>query len=366
MLKILNHFKKLDWIVILCAFSLSAIGLLSIYSSSFFRGDLSFFRKQIIFVCLGLVIMLVLSRVDWRILREEPYLVLSLYFLFILLLGGLLVFGSEIRGVRGWYRLGPVSFDPLPFTEVILIILLAKYFSKRHVDLYNARHVIVSGLYTLVPFALVFVQPDLGSALLLLAVWSGILLVSGIKTKHLILLLVLAVVLLAMAWSLALKPYQKERVSDFLFSDGDSQGVGWSQRQSRIAVGSGGLWGKGFRQGTQVQFGFLTLPQTDFIFSVLAEEFGWIGSMIVLLLISILCFRMISLVFRSGTNFPRLFAVGLSVIIMFQSFVHTAVNLALLPVVGLPLPFVSYGGSHLIAYFAGLGIFQSLTVYLEK
>lgn len=364
MSKIISHLKGLDWLVIVCVISLCIIGLVSIYSSS--GVDLSSFRKQIYFIGMGIVLMILLSVVDWRLFREEPYLLLLFYLSLVLLLAGLLIFGSETRGIRGWYRLGPISFDPLPFTEIALIILLAKYFSKRHVELYNMKHIIVSGLYALTPFLLVFLQPDLGSALLLGATWLGVLLVSGIKTKHLLVLVLLGLIVLALGWSVILKPYQRERVMGFLFSDDQGQGVGWSQRQAKIAIGSGGLLGKGFQRGSQVQLGFLTLPQTDFIYAAISEEFGWIGGTLTILLITILCLRMVFLAFKSGSNFPRLFAIGLSVIIMFQSFVHVGVNLALLPVIGLPLPFVSYGGSHLIAYFMGLGIFQSLTVHPEK
>lgn len=361
-----KHIKRLDWTVILACLALSGIGLVSIYSSSFFRKDLTFFYRQSLFVGLGFVLMLVISFFDWRVLREEPYFLLLLYFIFIFLLGGLLIFGSSTRGIRGWYKLGPISFDPLPFMEIIVIIVLAKYFSKRHVDLYNLKHIFVSGLYIALPFVLVFFQPDLGSAILLLATWGGILLVSGIKTKHFLLLISVAIIVAVLVWVFALKPYQKERIIGFIFPESRGQDVGWSQRQSRIAIGSGGLWGKGFKQGTQVQLGFMTLPQTDFVFSAIVEEFGFMGGMITLSLISLLCSRSILLAFDSGTNFPRLFAIGLSVIIMFQSAVHVGVNLVLMPVVGIPLPFVSYGGSHLLAYFAGLGILQSLKTHPER
>ena len=366
MSRLIRHLKRLDWVIIGSVILLSVIGLVSMYSASSFRGEIDLFQKQVVFIGIGILVMFLMSLVDWRGLRDEPYLLLLLYFLCIALLGMLLLFGQQTRGIRGWYKLGPISFDPLPFTEIILIVLLAKYFSKRHVELYDARHILVSGIYAAIPFLLVFMQPDLGSALLLLAIWGGILLASGVSVRHLLLLFVLALILAGLAWSFALKPYQRSRIHGFLFPDEDVRGIGWSQRQSKIAIGSGGLFGKGFNEGTQLQMGFLTFPQTDFIFSAIAEEFGLLGVLAILSLTLLICVRSVIIAYKFGTNFPRLFAIGFAVIVMFQTFVHAAVNLGLIPVIGLPLPFVSYGGSSLVSYFIGVGILQSLRTHPEK
>lgn len=357
--------KKIDLSVLACTLGLSGLGLVSIYSSSFFRNGFLNFRKQVVFLIIGFSLMFFLARLDWRLLRDSRFLLLC-YFTLLLLLCGLLFLGKRIRGIRGWYRLGFLSFDPVPFMEAVLILVLAKYFSLRHVELYNLKHIFVSGLYALFPFALVFFQPDLGSALLFFFVWLGILVVSGIRLKHFLLLLFLFLLLSGLAWSFLLKPYQKERLADFVFPERDIRRGGWSQRQALIGLGSGGFWGKGFKKGTQVQLGFLTFPQTDFIFAAIGEEFGLAGVMALLLLMLYLCFRIVKVAYKSKTNFPRLFAFGFSLLLITKTFIHAGVNLGLLPVVGLSLPFVSYGGSEILAHFVCLGILQSINTHPEK
>ncbi len=361
-----QNFKKLDWVVIVCALSLCSMGLISIYSSSLFRENFSNFKKQIFFLCLGLALMFILSNFDWRALRDQPHFLVALYLLSVLSLAGLLFFGPYVRGTRRWYKIGPFSFDPLPFCQILIIALLAKYFSVRHVELYNIKHVLISGLYILVPFGLVFLQPDLGSALLLVVIWVGILVAAGIGLRQFTFLCLVFVMLALVGWMFLLKPYQKERAVTFMFPDRELQGAGWSQRQAKIAIGNGGLLGQGFGQGSQVQMGFLPLPQTDFIFAAWAEEFGFLGVGVMLALILILCLRIVKISYESKTNFPRLFALGFSVLVVLQVFIHVGMNLGLLPVVGLSLPFVSYGGSTMLAYFLGLGILESLKIHPEK
>ncbi|GAI31980.1 unnamed protein product [marine sediment metagenome] len=180
----IRHFKKLDWILIITAILLVGIGLLSIYSSSVGKGDFLNFKKQIIFFGGGFFLMLTLSFFDWRELRENPYLILIFYLLCLFGLAGLFFFAPEIRGVKSWYKLGPISLDPIEFTKIILIILLAKYFSMRHIEMYRVRHILLSGAYILFPAILIFLQPDLGSVLILIALWIGVLIISGIKLRH--------------------------------------------------------------------------------------------------------------------------------------------------------------------------------------
>ena len=294
MTRLLRFFKKLDWLVILCAFFLAFSGLVSIFSSSFFRSDFLNFKKQIFFLFFGFLLMILIGFFDWRALRDSR-LILALYFFSVLALMGLVLFGVKTKGIKGWYKLGSFSFDPVPFAAIVLILILAKYFSLRHVELYNLKHIFVSGLYSLLPFILVFSQPDLGSALLFLSIWGGILIVSGIEIKHFLLLLLLFFVFVVVCWVFLLKPYQKERIIGFALPQTDHQAINWSQRQSKIAIGSGGILGKGFRKGSQVQFGFLTFPQTDFILAAIGEEFGFGGiSVLLLLVFSPSCFLFFS------------------------------------------------------------------------
>ena len=362
MREIILHFKKLDWILIITAILLVGIGLLSIYSSSIGRGDFLNFKKQIIFFTISLFLMFIFSFFDWRGLRENPYLILILYFLCLLGLLGLFFFAPEIRGIRSWYRLGPLTFSPIEFAKIVLIILLAKYFSMRHIEMYRVRHILLSGAYILLPIVLIFPQPDLGQVLILIALWVGILLISGIKLRHFLILVLCFLLISILSWSFLLKDYQKERILSFLFPY-DPLGVSWSQNQAKIAVGAGGVFGQGLGSGSQTQYGFLPEPQTDFIFAAIAEETGLLGVSVLLFLFSILIWRTIKIAISSQSNFPRLFASGFSILLISQIFINIGMNLGILPIIGIPLPLISYGGSSLITTFIILGIFQSIKTH---
>ncbi len=352
--KLLLHFKKLDWILIIAACFLTGIGILSLYSSGFN------FERQIIFLIIGFFLMLGVSFFDFRILKESSFLILLFYFIFILLLIGLLFFASEIKGASRWYRLGSFSFAPLEIGKIFLVILLAKYFSSKHAEMYKLQHIFVSGLYILIPALLVFLQPDFGSFLLLIFLWLGILIVSGIKLKHFLILLLIGLLLFSLAWTSFLKDYQKARIINFLSPEADPLGAGWSQRQSKIAIGAGGLLGQGIGSGSQTQLGFLSEPHTDFIFAAIAEEFGFLGVFLIFIFFIILLQRIIKISLFHNSNFTRLFSLGFAIILICQFIINIGMNLGVLPVVGLPLVFISYGGSSLIFTFLGLGILQSI------
>jgi len=358
-----HHLKKLDWVLIVTAILLVGIGLLSIYSSSLGKGDFLNFKKQIIFFGVGFFLMFLISFFDWRELRENPYLILIFYFFCLLSLAGLFFLAPEIRGVKSWYKLGPVSLDPIEFTKIILIILLAKYFSMRHIEMYRVRHILLSGAYIFLPAILIFFQPDLGQVLILVALWVGVLIISGIKLRHFLILVLCGLLILILSWSFLLKDYQKERVLSFLTPGIDPLGVSWSQNQAKIAIGSGGIFGQGIGQGSQTQYGFLPEPQTDFIFGALAEEMGLVGVSLLLFLFSILIWRIIKIALSSQTNFPRLFAAGFGILLISQVFIHIGMNIGIVPVIGIPLPLISYGGSSLIATLVGLGILESLKAH---
>ncbi len=363
MREIILHFKKLDRVLIISALLLVGIGLLSIYSSSIGKGDFLNFKKQIIFLGIGFFLMVLISFFDWRELRENPYLILAFYFFCCFLLLGLFFFAPEIRGVKSWYKLGPVSIDPIEFTKIILIILLAKYFSMRHIEMYRIKHILLSGLYILIPAVLIFFQPDLGSVLILVALWIGILIISGIKLRHFLILALCGFLILILSWSFLLKDYQEERIISFLTPGIEPLGVSWSQNQAKIAIGSGGIFGQGISKGSQTQYGFLSEPKTDFIFAAVAEEMGLITVSIILILFSILIWRIMKIAMLSQTNFPRLFAAGFCIVLISQIFIHVSMNIGMIPVIGIPLPLVSYGGSSLICIFISLGIIQSLKAH---
>lgn len=357
---IVLYLKRLDWVLIGVALLLVGMGLLSIYSSSLGRGDFSNLKKQMIFSAIGFFLMIGLSFFDWRALRDNRYLIFILYLLSLLALAGLFFLAPEIREVKRWYRLGPLSIDPIEFSKIILIILLAKYFSLRHIEIYQIKHILLSGFYVLLPALLLFLQPDLGSVLGLIILWIGVLVVSGIRIRHFLILCLIFLLTFIFSWFFLLKDYQKERILTFLALKVEPLGASWSQDQAKIAIGSGGLLGQGFGQGSQTQYGFLPEPQTDFIFAAIAEEFGFIGISILFILFLILFWRMIKIAILAQSNFPRLFALGSAIFLVSQVFINIGMNLSLLPVIGIPLPLVSYGGSSLISTFLILGILESI------
>lgn len=365
-LKKIKIFKKLDLGIIIFIILLAGIGIISLYSFSRASGDFLYFQKQIMFLAIGLFLMTITAFFDYRILKNNPYLVLILYAISLISLIGLFIFAPSVRGVKSWYKIGNFSIDPAEFAKLILIIILAKYFSYRHVELYKLRHIIFSGIYMIIPATLIYFQPNLGSALILVFIWFGILIVSGIRLKHFLFLFLLAIIVFYLGWSFFLKDYQKERIISFLMPDYKPLEIGWNQRQAKIALGSGGLFGKGMSMGSQTQYGFLPEPKTDFIFAAIGEEFGFLTILTMLILFFILFLKIISAAFKADNNFSRLFALGLLIWIFSHFLVNIGSNIGIVPVIGLPLPFVSYGGSSLITMFLAIGILQSAIMRSRK
>lgn len=318
-MEFLNYLRKFDWTIIIVSILLTSIGLLLIYSSSLGRRDFLNLEKQITFLVIGIFLMFLISFFDLRALKDNSYLILIFYFICLLVLIGVF-FVSGTRGIKGWYRVGPFSIDPIEFTKIILIILLAKYFSMRHIEMYRLRHIILSGFYVLMPAFLIFFQPELGSVLIIFSLWLGILIISGIKIRHFLILCLAVILISGLGWSFLLKDYQKQRIMSFTNPRLEPLGIGWSQQQSKIAIGSGGIWGKGLGKGSQVQYGFLPEPQTDFIFANLVEEMGIIGFLIVLCLFLILIWRIVKIAVSSNNNFFRFYASGLAIFLISQFF----------------------------------------------
>lgn len=354
-----SHIQKLDWVLTTVVLLIICFGLAGIYSASLANDNFSNLIKQVLFVVVGFGLMIGISFFDYRIFRNNPYLILALYFLCVGLLIGAFFLAPEIRGTNRWYKLGPLSLDPIEPAKIILVMLLAKYFSMRHVEMYKLRHILISGFYVLLMALVVFLRPNLGGAMILLLVWLGVLLVSGIKLKHFLILSLCFILLAGFSFSFFLKDYQRSRIIAFLLPY-DVLGSSWSQTQTKITIGSGQLFGEGLGNGSQVQYGFLPEPHTDFIFSVIAEEWGIVGISAFFILYLILILRILKIAVESDSNFPRLFAVGFAIILISQFVINVGMNLSLLPVVGIYLPLVSYGGSGMIANFVSLGILQSI------
>jgi len=360
---IFSRLKKFDWFLIGSVVFLSLIGLLEIYNICLHQGSFLNFEKQLIFIILGLLLIFLFSFFDYRILKTNSYLILALYIFIILFLVGLFFFGSEIKGVKGWYNFGFFSFDPVPFLSIILIIVLSKYFSRYHVEIYKFRHIFFSGIFALIPSIIVFFQPDFGSVLMLILIWVGIVIFSEVKIYHFLILILIFCLISLFLWNFALKDYQKQRIITFLNPNIDKTGASWNTNQSRIAIGSGGLFGKGIGKGSQAQYGFLPEAQTDFIFSAIAEETGFIGISIFFLIFLFLISRIVRIALTAKNNFARLFSSGFAFLLFSQVFINIGMTLGVLPIIGIPLPFISYGGSQLLAFYLGIGILQNIKIH---
>lgn len=353
--------KKLDWILVVSVVLLGVMGLMSIYSTSFAK-DKTFFYKQLGFVLAGFFLMLVFAFFDYRFFRNHPQLLIALYIISILLLVGVFIFGEPIRGASSWFKIGLFNIEPVEFAKLVIILILAQYFSLRHIELYRIRHIIASGIYIGIPAVLVFFQPDLGSAMVLVFLWIGTMVIAGIKIRHLLILFLLGIILFSIAWFGILKNYQKDRIVSFINPYLDPLGSSYQRIQSVIAIGAGKFWGRGLGQGSQSQLNFLPEQHTDFIFASIAEEWGFVGICILFAVYCMLFWRIIKISLSATNNFARLFCIGSAIVLIFQVFVNIGMNLGILPIAGISLPFLSYGGSNLLINFAMLGIVQSIVV----
>ena len=329
---------------------------------SSFVGENYFFSRQVIWIAVALFSFSVASIIDWRFLRRSG-VVAVLYTISIILLLLLLIFGAVVKGAQSWFSLGLFAIQPVDLVKLILVITLAKYFSRRHIEIANYKHILVSGLYTLIVFLVVVTQPDFGSAIIVFLVWFGMVLVSGISFKHLALVLGGGVIAFALLWFFAFAPYQKERILTFLDPARDIRGSGYNALQSMVAVGAGGVTGKGVGYGTQSRLEFLPEYETDFIFAAFAEEWGFFGSLLLFMFFGIIIWRIFTIAVRGSTNFETLFGLGVAVLFMANFTVNVGMNIGLLPVTGVTLPFMSYGGSHLVTEFLALGILMGQRKY---
>jgi rod shape determining protein RodA len=360
---IFSIFKQIavntDWILFGSAVLISIGGLVTMNS---FVGESSFAGRQVIWIIIASIFFFSLSTIDFRFLRRTRVIV-SLFIASCIVLSLLFLVGHIAKGAQSWFRLGFFSFQPSDPVKLVLILLLAKYFTKRHMEIAHIRHIIISGLYTFILFVLVLLQPDFGSAIIIFLIWFGMVMVSGISKKHLFAVFFVGGVSFLLLWTFAFKDYQKDRIFTFINPLADVRGAGYNAYQSTIAVGSGQLLGKGIGYGTQSKLLFLPEYQTDFIFAAFAEEWGFVGSLLLLLMFGLLIWRIIAMSSRGASNFETLFGLGLSIFFMSHLIINIGMNVGLLPVTGITVPFMSYGGSHLIVEFAGLGIISGMARY---
>lgn len=355
-----TYLRSIDMPLLVTTVVLAVAGVINLWGVG--GSDHILLHRQLVFVVLGMGIMVLFSFTNWRYLRNWSLPVMLVYGLAVMLLAMTLMF-PEIRGIRAWIVLGWFRLEPSELAKLALVVLMAKYFSQRHVHIGQFRHVFVSGMYAALPAGIILIQPDLGSAAILGVVWFTMLLAVGISRKHLFGIVAIALLGSFLAWVYALAPYQQDRILAFIDPYKDPTGYGYHIIQSRIAIGSGYLTGSGLGGGSQAQMGFLPEPSNDFAFAAFAEQFGLIGVIGVLFASGFMVFRILRVGEGSNNNFAKLFCVGIATVIFSHVAVSSAVNLGLMPITGLPFSFLSYGGSHLFALMIGIGTVQSMKRY---
>ena len=357
-----NVLKRIDWMLVFFIIPIILAGLVTMKSFAPLEDAGNFFSKQIIWVLLSLAVFFVFSFIDFRFLRKTETLV-GLFLFFCGLLVVLLLAGAMVKGAQSWFSFAGLSFQPSDIMKIILVLILSKYFSRRHVEIKDIKHIFISAFYALVPFILVLLQPDFGSAMIIFLIWFGMVLVSGISKTHLFLVMASGALAFFLLWTFAFAPYQKARIANFLNPLADIHGSGYNAFQSTVAVGSGQITGKGLGFGTQSRLQFLPEPQTDFIFASFSEEWGFVGSVLLLSLYGLVIWRILYNASLGASNFEMLFGMGVAILLISHILINVGMNLGLLPVTGIPLPFMSYGGSHLLAEFSALGILMSMKKY---
>ena len=358
--------RDFDPFLLLAALALVALGTLLIYSGSLSRsGDPSAFDfshpvvRQVAFAAAGVLLALLVARVDYQVLGT---LSLGLYIASIATLVFVIVVGEETYGSRRWILIGSTPVQPAEIAKLVVIIALAKYMADRQESIGTLRVFLTSLAMAALPAGLVFAEPDLGSAVIFAAIWLGMVTMAGARWSHLFGLLGSAIVSVPFVFMGLVTDYQRERIALWLNPDRDPQGAGFNILQGRISIGSGGMFGKGLTEGTQTQLNYLRTETTDYVFSVLGEELGFVGALVLFALFVVLLLRALRVAELSRDMFGRLLATGIVIFILLQTFINVGVNVGLLPVTGIPLPFVSQGGSSLITLLIGVGVLQSIVL----
>ncbi|KKP98234.1 MAG: Rod shape-determining protein RodA [Parcubacteria group bacterium GW2011_GWD2_38_12] len=357
-----NHFKNFDWWLFSAVVFLVFIGILMFFAGAKYGAGDIYLKKQLFFLIFGIILIFGISFFDYRRLKAHSAPVILIYALSIAALILVLMFGVKVRGSISWFKIGPFSVEPVEFVKIAILALFAKFFTLRHAEIYRLSHIVLSAVYVAIPTLLVFLQPDFGSAILLIGIWVGMMMISGINKKYLATLFFIGAIFFSVAWFGIFKDYQKDRIFSFLNPLEDPYGAGYNIIQSRIAIGSGGLLGMGLGRGTQTRLGFLPEAHTDFIFAAIAEELGLLGVVFIFVGYGFIFWRILKIANWASNNFAKLFCFGFLILISLQFIINISMNLGVAPVTGITLPFISYGGSSLISLFIGLGIIESIAI----
>lgn len=355
-----DFIRHSDWVLTLSIFLLTLVSLSALYASgqSSEEAHLNFVH-QAIFVGTGFVVYLIIGMLDYRRLRSLGPIS---YGLAIVLLVAVLFFGSTIRNTTGWFRIGSFGFQPIELVKLLWIIAMASFLVHRGQKMNVWKNIFWLLGLMLIPVLLTMLQPDLGSALVLIASTIGVMLMTKISWSRVLILFLLIVVIAVSSWFLVLQDYQKERIQVLFNPSLDPVGRGYHVTQSIIAIGSGGWFGRGLGFGSQSQLKFLPEQQTDFIFAVIGEELGFVGAGLVLVLFGIILYRCFRMAMTSPNSFGAFVVFGVMLLVFFHIVINVGMNIGLFPVAGIPLPFVSYGGSSLLVMMMAMGIVQSVSI----
>ena len=365
MLRIFSIIRRFDWLLLGAVVLLICFGLAALYSItvSFEQPNFFNFQKQVLFALAGLALLFSLGIVDYRFWKGMGGIA---YLAAAGLLVTVLFLGRVISGTRGWVVLGGVNFQPVELAKLALLIFLAGFLSTRTVSTKGLLNFLLSGLAAAVLCGLVLLQPDFGSAIILFLLWFLLTLLAGADKRYVISVMLLFAVLFGLSWVYFFQDYQRDRIMTFFNPQADPYNRGYHVRQATIAVGAGGWLGRGLGFGSQSQLKFIPASQTDFIFAVVAEELGFFGVSLVLVLWAVVFYRLGRAALRCRDDFATLFIVGVSIVFFSQVMINIGMNVGLLPVTGIALPFLSYGGSFLVVSLMLVGLVQSMVARTQR
>lgn len=361
MARLWEYLERLDWTLLAAAFTLAAVGLVAIYGIGVSQepADLFLFHKQFITFAIGVTTIVILIFLDYRHLRSYG---LILYIFGAVLLAGVLFFGVRINATQGWFRVGALSFQPVEIAKVTLLIYLAAFFVRRGRGRLSWKTFCISFVATVTYAGLVLLQPDFGSAMVIFLIWGIVALFAGLPRHAWFILPLIFLTTTGLVWTFALKDYQRGRIESFLDPESDPRGTGYNAIQARIAIGSGGWFGKGIGEGSQARLRFLPAAATDFIFAVVGEELGLAGIVFVFFLFGLILTRIIRLGYESEDDFAALMLIGIGAVFLIHVTVNAGMNLGLMPITGIPMPFLSAAASYMLMVFVCVGLAESVAV----
>lgn len=359
--RIFELFQRIDWMLLTVALTLTSIGLVAIYGIGISQDpvDLFLFQKQFVTASIGCMSVFLLILLDYRHLRAYS---LILYLFGASLLLGVLFLGVEVNGTQGWFRLGTLSFQPIEIAKITLVIYLAALYAKRGRGKLSWTTFIMGGVATGLYVLLTMFQPDMGSSMVLILIWGGVSAFAGLPKRAWYLIPIILVTVLALIWTVGLKDFQRNRIESFLDPTTDPRGSGYNAIQARIAIGSGGIFGKGIGEGSQARLRFLPAAATDFIFAVVGEEMGLVGVTFVFIMFFLLLSQFLRLGNDSEDDFAAYLLIGLGSMLLVHLVVNAGMNLGLLPITGIPMPFLSAAASNLLVVYVCIGLAQSVAV----